>query len=90
MELKTRNKKIDKRSYNQKMGIHPITSNVEDCKFNVYAFQLSLYRYLLEKYYGLNIKDQILVHIDNYEVQSYSTPYYKAHMEAITQLREEK
>ena len=38
------NKKIDTRSFKNKKGIHPITSNIEDCKYNVYAFQLSLYR----------------------------------------------
>ena len=83
------NKKIDTRSYRNKKGTHPITSNVEDCKYNVYAFQLSLYRYLLEEYYGLNIKQQIIAHIDDYSVNSYLPPYYKAHMEAIAKLRKE-
>ena len=83
------NKKIDKRSFGNKMGTHPITSNVEDCKYNVYAFQLSLYRYLLETYYGLKIKQQIIAHIDDYRVNAYLPPYYKGHMEAIVDLRKE-
>ena len=81
------NKKIDTRSYKNKMGTHPITSNIEDCKYNVYAFQLSLYRYILETYYGLNIKQQIIAHIDEYQVNAYLPPYYKGHMEAIANLR---
>ena len=40
------NKKIDTRSFRNKMGTHSITSNIEDCKYNVYAFQLSFYRYI--------------------------------------------
>ena len=81
------NKKIDTRSFRNKMGTHSITSNIEDCKYNVYAFQLSLYRYLLETYYGLRIKQQIIAHIDDYRVNAYLPPYYKGHMEAIANLR---
>ena len=71
------------------MGNHPITSNIEDCKYNVYAFQLSLYRYILEEYYGLNIKQQIIAHIDDYGVNSYLPPYYKGHMEELAKLRKD-
>ena len=83
------NKKIDTRSFRNKMGTHSITSNIEDCKYNVYAFQLSFYRYILETYYGLNIKQQIIAHIDDYNVNAYLPPYYKAHMEAIANLRKD-
>ena len=83
------NKKIDTRSFNNKMGTHPITSNIEDCKYNVYAFQLSLYRYILEEYYGLKIKQQIIAHLTDYGVESFLPPYYKGHMEAIANLRKE-
>jgi ATP-dependent exoDNAse (exonuclease V) beta subunit len=83
------NKKIDTRSFRNKMGTHHITSNIEDCKYNVYAFQLSLYRYLLETYYGLKIKQQIIAHIDDNGVNAYLPPYYKGHMEAISNLRKD-
>ena len=33
------NAKISTSSYNKKKGIHPITSNIEDCKYNLYAFK---------------------------------------------------
>ena len=45
-------RKIDKTSYNQKMGTHSSTSHVMDCNFYHYSLQLSLYRYILEEYYG--------------------------------------
>ena len=83
------NKKMTTKSFNNKMGTHPITSNIEDCKYNVYAFQLSLYRYILEEYYGLNIKQQIIAHISDYSVNAYLPPYYKGHMEAIIKLRKD-
>ena len=83
------NKKIDTRSFNGKTGTHPITSNIEDCKYNVYGFQLSLYRYILEKYYGLKVKQQIIAHVNDYTVDSYLPPYHKGHMDAITELRKE-
>ena len=83
------NKKINTRSFKNKMGNHQITSNIEDCKYNVYAFQLSLYRYILEEYYGLNIKQQIIAHIDDYGVNSYLPPYHKGHMEKLAKLRKD-
>ena len=83
------NKKIDTKSFRNKVGIHPVTSNIEDCKYNVYAFQLSLYRYILEEYYGLNIKQQIIAHINDYAVNTYIPPYYKGHMEKIAKLRKD-
>ena len=83
------NKKIDTRSFNKKVGTHSITSNIEDCKYNIYAFQLSLYRYILEEYYGLSIKQQIIAHVNDYSVKSYLPPYYKGHMEALAQLRKD-
>ena len=46
--------------YNNKKGIQPSSSNIEDTKFNHYALQLSLYRYLLEKYYKLNFNEIVI------------------------------
>ena len=81
------NKKIDTKSYRNKKGTHPITSNIDDCKYNIYAFQLSLYRYILEEYYGLTINQQIIAHITDYSVDAYLPPYYRGHIEALVKLR---
>ena len=83
------NEKIPTTSYNKKMGTHLITSDIEDCKYSVYSLQLSLYRYILEKYYGLKVKQQIIAHVNDYTVDSYLPPYHKGHMDAITELRKE-
>ena len=48
-----------------------------------------MYRYLMETYYGIKVKQQIIAHIDDNGVNSYLPPYYKGHMEAISNLRKE-
>lgn len=62
MDWKT-SKSISTRAFNNKKGILPESSIVEDTKYNQYALQLSLYRYLLEEYYNLSISQQMIVHL---------------------------
>ena len=83
------NEKIPTNSYKNKVGTHQITHDIEDCKFNLYALQLSLYRYLLEEYYGLKISNQLIVHLRDDKVLAYMTPYYKSHVERIANLRKD-
>jgi hypothetical protein len=66
-----------------KKGNRPETADLLDSKFNHYALQLSLYRYLLEKNYDITIDDQIIVHIDNDSVHGYITPYLLKNIESI-------
>ena len=70
-------KRIDMKSFKGKMGIKKETKKIEDCNYNHYALQLSLYRYILETYYGININRQIIAHLKEDGVQTYSTPYMK-------------
>ena len=81
------NDKISTSAFRNQMGTHIITSDIEDCKYNLYALQLSLYRYLLEEYYGLKIKSQLIAHLRDDRVLAYMTPYFKSHMEQFAQLR---
>ena len=76
MDWKT-SKRIDTKSYQNKRGIHPATEDVEDTKFNHYALQLSLYRYLLETYYGLKIYEHVVVHLKDLECIGLHAPYMK-------------
>ena len=73
-------KNITTKSYNNKMGIQSSSSNIEDTKFNHYALQLSLYRYLLEKYYKLNFNEQLIVHIKDNQCIGIHTPYMESHI----------
>ena len=76
-------KKIDKESFNNKMGHHKATSKIMDCKLTKYSFQLSLYRYILEKHYGLNVSTLIISHITEEKVIHYKTEYFKKEIEEM-------
>ena len=82
MDWKT-SKKIDTKSYKNKRGTKPASANIEDTKFNHYALQLSLYRYLLEKNYDIMLDDQLIIHLDANTVHGYLTPYFKEHIVSI-------
>lgn len=70
-------KRIDKKSFNGKKGIRKESSQIEDSKYNHYALQLSLYRYILEKYYGIIITRQLVAQLKDDSVETYSMPYMK-------------
>lgn len=64
------NSKIDRTSFKNQKGIRSATSHLPDCKFTIYTLQLSLYAYMLEEYYGIEIEKLYLAHItdDKHEV----------------------
>jgi hypothetical protein len=70
-------KSIDKSSFGGKMGTHPITSHLMDCKYVHYSIQLSFYRYLLEKYYGLKIQNQLIAHLRGNSCTMHTGNYYQ-------------
>ena len=84
MDWKT-SKKIDTKSYKNKMGILPASSNIEDTKFNHYALQLSLYRYLLEEYYNLKISQHLIVHLKDEQCIGLHVPYMKKNIIQMVQ-----
>ena len=73
--------------YYGKMGTTIQTNNIQDCSFNQYALQLSLYRYLLEEYYGLTINNQIIAHLKEDGVRGYVAPYMRDTILDITNNR---
>ena len=79
--------KIETSAYRNKTGNHDITRNLEDCNFNHYSLQLSLYRYILEHYYGLKISNQMIVHITDTDCRGYMTPYLLNHIKLMAQSR---
>ena len=76
-------KEIKTDSYKMKTGNKPETNDLLDCKFNHYALQLSLYRYILAKNYNLQLDDQLIIHLDSDTVHGYITPYFKEHIVSI-------
>ena len=75
--------KLDFESYQGKTAPHHITSDLMDCRFEKYTLQLSMYTYLLEKYYGFKIRNQVIAHLGEDNCKGYATPYRKSHIEAI-------
>ena len=83
------NAKITTNSFNGKSGTHTITSDLEDCKYTLYALQLSLYRYILEEYYGLSIRNQLIAHLKEDSVEAITTPYMRDEIVDMLKYREE-
>tara|TARA_Y100001978_G_C23538841_1_gene358733 strand:+ start:58 stop:774 length:717 start_codon:yes stop_codon:yes gene_type:complete len=81
-------KKIEMRSYGNKRGTHEVTKNIMDCNFYHYSLQMSLYSYILEKYYNIKINNNHIVHLKDDGVKAISTPYMKN--EIIAMLNHEK
>ena len=59
------NKRISKTSFGNTKGSKPATEEIDDCNFMHYTLQLSLYRYILETYYGISISSQALIHLSD-------------------------
>ena len=70
-------KKITTVSYKYKTGNHDATKNVMDCNFYHYSLQMSLYRYILEEYYGLTVRNQVIAHIKDDGVDAHLAPYMR-------------
>ena len=70
-------KKIEMNSYGGKVGTKIATSNIPDCNYYHYTLQLSLYRYLLERYYGLKIRTMIIAHLKEDYARAITVPYMK-------------
>lgn len=58
------NRKKDPWSYYNKFFLHPF-SYLEDCNYNRYSMQLSLYALIAQRQYGINIGRLALIFIDN-------------------------
>ena len=69
------NKKIDKNSYNGKTGIKPPSYDLMDCKYTHHNLQISLYRYILENNYGLNVENLFLIHLLEDDYNEYLCDY---------------
>jgi len=68
-------KRIEKASYKQRMGNHEITKDLMDCNFIHYSLQLSLYRYILEKYYNIPVDKLTVLHINGNNVEPHECNY---------------
>ena len=80
-------KKITTVSYKYKTGNHEATKTVMDCNFYHYSLQLSLYRFILEKYYGLRVRNQVIAHIKDDSVDAHLAPYMKNEIKSMLEYK---
>jgi len=76
-------KEIETTSFKGKTGTHSITSHLIDCRFVHYSLQLSFYRYIMEKYYGLNIDNHSIAHLNEEQCAIYKGEYYRDEVKKI-------
>ena len=76
-------KRIDTASFGNKMGTSSVTKDVPDCNFYHYSLQLSLYRYLLEEYYGITVQNQLIAHLQDNGAKGYVASYMRDHIVAM-------
>ena len=74
-------RKIDTTSFRNRRGHQRASANLLDCNYIHYSIQLSLYQYILEKYYGLKITGTAISHITDEKIISYKTEYHKSEIE---------
>ena len=73
--------RINTSSFKSKKGTHHTTSKLMDCNFIHYSLQLSLYQYILEKYYNLKVTGREIIHIADAEVIIHKSKYLKNEIE---------
>lgn len=80
----------NKKAYSKKMKV-PL-SHLNDDALHHYHIQLSIYKFLIEKYTGLKVEEMFIVYmsenIENYEI--IEIPYLKEEVEKILENRREK
>ena len=80
----------NKKAYSKKMKV-PL-SHLNDDALHHYHIQLSIYKYLIEKYTGLKVDEMFIVYmsenIENYEI--IEIPYLKEEVEKILENRRER
>lgn len=71
---------ISSMTFNSKNKAKPPCDNVSDTKFGLYSMQLSLYKYILEKNYGFEIEDAIIIQFStkqNLKLFEYKTFFHR-------------
>lgn len=78
-------KAINKKAYKGEKGLKPL-QEIDDCNYNKYTMQLSLYAYMLELQ-GYGVDKLVLAHLKEDKVKEYVVPYER---ELIIKMLEDK
>jgi ATP-dependent exoDNAse (exonuclease V) beta subunit len=78
------NKKFDFDSKYNNYYLDPI-SHIEECEFNTYSLQTSIYRYIIEKNLGIELGDSVVVWFNekNSEYEAIKCEYMKKEVEKM-------
>lgn len=72
-----------------KKSPHPLMSKEQDCNFTHYTLQLSLYAYILETEYEMEIGDLVIVHLTDSTATPYKVRYERDLIEEMLNYKEE-
>tara|TARA_B100000965_G_scaffold189563_1_gene158241 strand:+ start:243 stop:956 length:714 start_codon:yes stop_codon:yes gene_type:complete len=61
-------------------GITLASKNLQDSKYDRYCLQLSIYRFLLEKKWKINVDKSLIVHLKDDGVKDYTARYYETNV----------
>lgn len=78
-------KTIEKTSYKSQRMLEPL-NHLEDCNYNHYSLQLSIYAYMLEKLFGVEVDNLYIDHkpdLDSRYRRYIDVPYLKKEVEMI-------
>lgn len=88
------NRRIYESSYGNEMGTHRATMFLEDCNYNHYQLQMSLYQWILKQEYDVDIYKRVLLHLREKQtsyyplgVKAYWTDYLKANISKMVKVR---
>ncbi len=76
---------IEIKTKGYKKGIHPATNMIDDCSFNRYNLQLSLYQHMLENYYNAHVDGLYILHLKNYDYEIINCDFKKEYISNMLQ-----
>lgn len=78
-----RSEKLEAKMYGHKKNMRAPLNNLQDCDGCGYALQLSLYQYIIEKYYGMRVSGRALASIHPEKPFVTAVPHLKAEVEYL-------
>tara|TARA_B100000700_G_C14834555_1_gene756167 strand:+ start:90 stop:809 length:720 start_codon:yes stop_codon:yes gene_type:complete len=70
-----------------KTGITNATKDLQDSKYDHYCLQLSIYRFLLEERWNINVDKSYIIHLTDNRVKDYTARYYEKNVKKIFKIR---
>jgi len=75
--------KLTFNGFRGKTGITSASKNLQDSKYDRYCLQLSIYRFLLEKKWKINVDKSLILHLRDDGVKDYTARYYEKNVKML-------